>query len=317
MLIKLGRSEADIKEKPPEKPEEATWNVKACNHWVAAVEEYQDQGTCIFDAVRGSLLYLSDYTQMDLRTISRMKHQTNGNKNGRALVGWALEFVDTSSLSCQMKLVEDLGNKKLGADASWLQLASHMVDLYDMWLQKEGTNITEPAEFLQRLLMSMPTSPEGALVRVRNRIVDMVEDDSPILQKMDGQDGFLEKVKKYAEITGVKGDDSRISNALSGGLNVMQYRDKYFDQINKHNKCKSNLCLSWLCGKLSPESCLSQAGSTFPIEDVPEGPQRDFVELSRAVSAHSPKVRPHCCSRQKSFATCSGTSPTSATPLRT
>ena len=87
----------------------------------------------------------------------------------------------------------------------------------------------------------MPTSPEGALVRVRSRIVDFVEDNSPILQKMDGQDGFFEKVNKYAEITGVKGDDSRISNALSGDLNVMQHRDKYFDQMNKHNKCKSDL----------------------------------------------------------------------------
>ena len=280
VLIKFGLSEADIKEKPPEKPEDATWNMKASNHWADAIEAYQDQGTCIFDAVRGSLLHLSDYAQMDMRTISRMKHKTNGNKNGRALLGWALEFVDTSSLSCQMKLIEDLGNKKLGADASKLQLASHMVDLYDMWLQKEGTNITEPAEYLQRLLMSMPTSPEGALVRVRSRIVDMVEDNSPILQKMDGQDGFFEKVNKYAETTGV-GDAS----GTSGGLHAM-----YFDQVNKHNKCKSNLCRSWVCGKLSPESCLSQAGSTFPIEDVPEGPQRDFVELSRAVSAYSPKT---------------------------
>ena len=64
----------------------------------------------------------------------------------------------------------------------------------------------------------------------------------------------------------------------------------YFDQMNKQNKCKSNLCRSWVCGRLSPESCLSQAGSTFPIEDVPEGPQREFVELSRAVSAYSPKT---------------------------
>ena len=69
VLIKLGLSEANIKEKPPEKPEEATRNVDACNLWADAVEQYQDQGTCIFDAARGSLLHLSAYTQMPPTTV--------------------------------------------------------------------------------------------------------------------------------------------------------------------------------------------------------------------------------------------------------
>tara|TARA_B100000795_G_scaffold253401_1_gene223556 strand:- start:526 stop:1005 length:480 start_codon:yes stop_codon:yes gene_type:complete len=121
-----------------------------------------------------------------------------------------------------MKLIEDLNNKKIDEIASRLQLADHMVTLFDMWLQKEGTKSDESAEFLQRLLMSMPTHPQGALVRVRNKIVDMVEDDSPVLQKMDGKDGFFEKINKYAEITGVKVDDfqstnAQIPNAPSGG----------------------------------------------------------------------------------------------------
>ena len=48
---------------------------------------------------------------MDLRTTSLMKHKC-GNKNGRALLRWAQEFVSTSSLSCQIKLIEELNNEQ-------------------------------------------------------------------------------------------------------------------------------------------------------------------------------------------------------------
>ena len=54
----------------------------------------------------------------------------------------------------------------------------------------------------------MPTQPEGALVRVRSKIGDMVEDGSPVLRKMDGKDGFFEKINRYAVITGVKSETS-------------------------------------------------------------------------------------------------------------
>ena len=61
--------------------------------------------------MRGSLIHCGPYAEMDLRTISLMKH-TCGNKNGRALLRWAQEFVSTSSLSCQIKLIEELNNEQ-------------------------------------------------------------------------------------------------------------------------------------------------------------------------------------------------------------
>jgi hypothetical protein len=61
-----------------------------------------------------------------------------------------------------------------------------------------------PAEYFQRLLMSMPTAPEGPLVRVRSKIADLVEENSPILQNMNGEGGFFSRMAKYADSQGIK-----------------------------------------------------------------------------------------------------------------
>ena len=42
-------------------------------------------------------------------------------------------------------------------DANKCQFSDHMISLYEMWRQKEGANVDMPAEYFQRLLMSMPT----------------------------------------------------------------------------------------------------------------------------------------------------------------
>ena len=69
-----------------------------------AIKQYQIEGTGLFDAVRPSLPLTGQYTQMDLRAISQMKKEAV--KDDRALPRWALDFVNQSSLSCQMQLLE-------------------------------------------------------------------------------------------------------------------------------------------------------------------------------------------------------------------
>ena len=152
-------------------------------------------------------------------------------------------FVDYSSLSYQIKLIAELNKKKIEVNANKLQFATHMISLLEMWLQKEGTNIKEPAEYYQRLLMSMPTEPECALVRVRSKIADMVEENSPILQDLDGENGFFVRINSYAEsqgvkeveLQGVKEEESRSYVHEMGGLHAMQ---EAADQCGK--------CRSWI-----------------------------------------------------------------------
>ena len=106
VLARLGLRFGDINEKPPEKPEGLALTRESYGLWLDAVEQYQIEGTALFDAVRPSLPLTGAYTQMDVRAISQMKSETSAVKDGRALLRWALDFVNQSSLSCQMQLLE-------------------------------------------------------------------------------------------------------------------------------------------------------------------------------------------------------------------
>ena len=134
--------------------------------WLDAVEQYQIEGTALFNAVRPSLPLTGAYTQMDVRAISQMKSETSAVKDGRALLRWALDFVNKSSLSCQMQLLEELNKKKINSQADMFQFSDHMVSLYEMWLQKEGSKVDEPADYFQRLLASIPFEHAGPFLLV-------------------------------------------------------------------------------------------------------------------------------------------------------
>ena len=165
VLARLGLHFGDINEEPPEKPEGWALTRVSYQLWLDAVEQYQIEGTALFDAVRPSLPLTGAYTQMDVRAISQMKSDTSAVKDGRALLRWALDFVNKSSLSCQMQLLEELNKKKISSQADMLQFSDHMIALYEMWLQKEGSKVHEPAEYYQRLLASIPFENEGPLAR--------------------------------------------------------------------------------------------------------------------------------------------------------
>ena len=246
---------------------------------------FRRRDAALFDIVRPSLLICGDYAQMDLRAISEMKRvNVTGQmvKDGRALLRWALSHVDYSSLSCQMKLMEELNKKKIEVNATKLQLSTHMISLLELWLQKEGANINKPAEYFQRLLMSMPTEPEGALVRVRSKIADMISEDSVILKHLDGENGFFARITKYAESQGVKDvkeEQARTPGARDvGSLNAIQVDAE-----------QCNECYSWICRKLAKD-CICNHASTFDIDKIAPGLKKDFVVLNREYSKQNPNA---------------------------
>ena len=96
VLARLGLRFDDINEEPPEKPEGLSLTRVSYQLWLDAVEQYQIEGTALFDAVRPSLPLTGAYTQMDVRAISQMKKEAV--KDGRALLRWALDFVNHSPL---------------------------------------------------------------------------------------------------------------------------------------------------------------------------------------------------------------------------
>ena len=274
-MASIGLDASCINEEPPQEPVGLSLSVYSHHLWVNAVLQYQDEGTKLFDMVRPSLLISTDYAQMDLRAISEMKR--GQVKDGRALLRWAMSFVDSSSLSCQIKLMNELNKKKLEVNATKLQLSTHMISLLELWLQKEGADINKPAEYFQRLIMSMPTEPEGALVRVRSKIADMINEDSSILQNLDGKGGFFERINKYAESQGVK--DEQVPNTSSrdiGSLHALQV---------DADRCKE--CNSWICKKMAKD-CICKHDSTFDINKISPGLKKDFVVLNREYSKQNP-----------------------------
>ena len=94
-MASIGLDASCINEEPPQEPVGLSLSVYSHHLWVNAVLQYQDEGTKLFDMVRPSLLISTDYAQMDLRAISEMKR--GQVKDGRALLRWAMSFVDSSS----------------------------------------------------------------------------------------------------------------------------------------------------------------------------------------------------------------------------
>ena len=111
-MASIGLDESNINEEPPEEPDRSSVCPYSHNLWVNAVLQFQAEGTALFDIVRPSLLFCSDYAQMDMRAISEMKRVNAAGqmvKDGRALLRWALRHVDHSSLSGQIKHVAQNG----------------------------------------------------------------------------------------------------------------------------------------------------------------------------------------------------------------
>ena len=279
-MASIGLDVRCITDEPPEEPDRLSLCPHSHELWVNAVLQYQAEGTALYNIVRPSLLISGDYAQMDMRAISEMKRINKTGqmvKDGRALLRLALSHVDYSSLSCQIKLMEELNKKKIEVNATKLQLSTHMISLLELWLQKEGANINNPAEYFQRLLMSMPTGTEGALLRVRSKIADMINEDSIILKHLDGENGFFAWIDKYAESQGVKNVKEEQARDI-GSLNAIQV---HAEQCNE--------CYSWICRKMAKD-CICNNASTFDINKIVPGPKKDFVVLNREYSKQNPSA---------------------------
>ena len=214
LLPKLQLKWGQIYEEPPALPIGSALTVERHALWKGAVAQYQDEGTALFEAVRPSLVLIEPYALQDIKTIASFKR--DGVKDGRALLRWALEFVDQSGLQAQMQLVNDINKKKLHATATQFELSQHLLTLWEMWLALTSSNAAEPAAFFRQMLVSMPTEPECPVVHVRRYLIDLIErDESPLLRNIDGQDGLFKKLVSYGASLGMK-------EAGVGRLNVLR-----------------------------------------------------------------------------------------------
>jgi len=93
-----------------------------------AVDQYQAEGTVLFETVRPSLIIDGVYASRDIGLIQTWKN--GAVKDGRSLLRWALSFVDRSSLTDQMRVVSELHAKKLSPSATLFEMSEHFLGLY-------------------------------------------------------------------------------------------------------------------------------------------------------------------------------------------
>ena len=216
LLPHLGLRRQNIYEEPPSSPIGDTLSAESHNMWKQAVDQYQREGTALFDAVRPSLVLDGPYSMQDLRRVASWKR--DGIKDGRSLLRWALQFADQSSLASQMQLVADINASKLSCSANLFELSEHLASLWELWLALTNSDRAKPASFFQQLLISMPTEPEGPIVHVRRWLVDLVgRGDSPLLNNIDGETGLFARMISYSESLGLKDADPSTLLALRDG----------------------------------------------------------------------------------------------------
>ena len=291
-LLKLKRD--CLHEQPPVKPVGTALSADSFNLWVAAVLQFQTEGTAIFDAVRPSLDLSGPHENQDLRRIQQWKR--DGVKDGRQLVRWALSFVDRSTIVGQMKLVKDINEMKLSASESLFGLSEHLHKLWELWLALSSSDRAQPNSFFSILLISMPTEPEGPVVHVRRFLLDLLDrDDSPLLADIDGDNGLFAKMLKYGASLGLRDQPlaalhyqgPRAGDTPAGGGQTQdQPGTTPRGQVKNDNPC----CNSFACTAITRGShgCICKHNSKFNVSTIASQARREYIKLLRVYSKANP-----------------------------
>ena len=311
MLAHLRLKRATMHEQPPEKPTGSALSGESYALWVSAVDQFQAEGTAIFDAVRPSLDLDGPHCEMDLNRIAKWKR--DGIKDGRALLRWLHSFVDRSTIEGQMKLTIDINGMAVSVDDTLLGLSEHLYNLWEMWLALSSSDRNLPNSFFSILLISMPTVPECPLVHVRRFLVDLIgQGQSQLLKDIDGDDGLFAKMIEYARQLGMK-DAPRPDgvnaprptdtweHTASGGrkLNAAGERAMLNYQAPKagdtpagggQTKVKNECCYSFACTPTARGSggCICKHTSKFDLAGITSKGRREYIKLLREYSKANP-----------------------------
>ena len=123
-------------------------------------------------------------------------------------------------------------------------------------------------------------------------MADMIEEESPILHSMDGEQGFFARMSKYAKSQGLKEGGQRPMsrlNVLQDAVAKPTSPTYQLMPLDVQHKCATNNCRSFIiiCEQLG-EECVCTSDSTFDINTIKDGPKKDYIELTREFSRQNP-----------------------------
>ena len=199
----LGLKQEELYELAPVCPTGEALTAHSYNLWYNAMLQWQQEGTRLFDMVRPTLDLTGPHANQDLRRLRGWK--CDDVRDGRALLQWALSFVDRSSVDGQMELLKQIGSMTLDPNETLFGLSEHLFKLWELWLDISSNDRNAPAAFLSQLLTSMPVAPEGPIVHVRRYLAELIrKKDSHLLNDIDGDKGLFANMIDYGRLLGLQ-----------------------------------------------------------------------------------------------------------------
>ena len=292
-IAHLGLKREDLFEQPPACPTDASLTAHSYSLWYEATLQWQQEGTQLFDLVRPTLDLSGPHADQDVRRLKGWKRDQT--RDGRALVQWALSFVDRSSVEGQMELLKEISSMKLDPSETLFGLAEHLYKLWELWLDISSNDRSAPAAFLSQLLTSMPVSPEGPVVHVRRYLADMIHHKvSPMLHDIDGDNGLFNGMLEYGKMLGLQ-DVPRSSLLLmaspgqpTGGAPAGGGKNGD-DPKNDLPKGDCNTCFAYACTKevRGNDGCICKHSSKFDASQLTRQREK-YVKLVRAYNKENP-----------------------------
>ena len=141
------------------------------------------------------------------------------------------------------------------------------MNLWEYWLALSSSDRDAPAPFFRQLVISLPTSPEGPLIKMRSWFVDLVEEGvSPLLRDVDGAGGLLARLVKYAASHGLpEVQPPPALNAFNPGGAPPGGGDKTGRGDRDKRQC--NECRAFAC-KRQDGKCICKHNSTFDLTTI-------------------------------------------------
>ena len=294
MLAVIGLNRTSVYDVPPVRPDASQISAESYELWVGAANQFQSEGTLLFDIVINSLDLLGPHVDQDIRRIQKWKH--DGVKDGRALVRWALSFVDRSTVEGQMALLTEINALYLPATETLFGLSEHLFKIWDLWLALSSSDRRAPNAFFSQLLRSLPSTPECPIVHVRRYLVELLDkDESQLLTDVDGDRGLFDKMIKYGKALGLQDKPLASLNyqqpPSAGGPPAKPGAPAGGGKTKLENEC----CNSYACTKSTrvispncPTGCICDHRSTVDLSEIKSMGRREYVKLLRRFSKANP-----------------------------
>ena len=166
---------------------------------IKVFDAWRATNTAIYFHVEPALDVEGTFFARDTEELDSMV-TTDGVADGRGLINWALDKVDTSSKVQQRALSRTLGQRKLDAGATRAQFSSHYDRLYQHWALLHDSDPTDReslAEFYDQLLDTMPTTPATShIVSLRTWLAGQINNF-----RADAAPAFKERYKALDALT--------------------------------------------------------------------------------------------------------------------